>query len=302
MFPSRLAAFAAPVCLALLVVPGNAQEGPPEAVQLSLPGPDEMQVVVLASGSQLVGRIVEIGDREIRFDSGELHLTIAVADLREVRLVPATSVREGALWFPNPNRTRLFFAPTGRTLRRGSGYLADHLLFFPSFAYGVTDHVTLGGGMSLFPGVSFGEQLAFATPKVGWRVSEKLDVAVGALLVAFPGDRGRDTADDAGIAFSVATYGTPDASLTAGIGHGYAGGGWAERPMLMIGGERRFFRRVSLVTENWIFPGLDGPLVSYGVRFLGERMSVDIAAVHLLGEDDLGFFPYASFIILFGES
>ena len=298
MLAARRMGPAVPVCLALLLSSARAQEED-ERVVLSLPEPDEMQILELTSGSRLIGRIVEIGADEIRFVSGELDLAIAVADIREVRRVPATSVREGAWWFPNPNRTRLFFAPTGRTLPRGGGYLADHLLFFPSFAYGVTDNLTLGGGVSLFPGISFGEQLAFATPKYGWRVSERLDVAVGALLVAFPGDR-RNAAESAGIAFSVATYGAPDASLTAGVGHGYAGDGWAHRPMLMLGGERRFFRRISLVTENWIFPGLDGPLFSYGVRFLGERMSVDVAAVHLPGEE-VGFLPYASFIFLFGE-
>lgn len=301
MFPFRLTARAVPLCFALLLSPVSAQEEEPERVALSLPGPEEMQVVELTSGSRLIGRIVEIGADEIRFVSDGLDLTIAVADIREVRRVPADSIRAGAYWFPNPNRTRLFFAPTGRTLPRGGGYLADHLLFFPSFAYGITDSFTLGGGVSLFPGVSFDEQLAFATPKFGWNLSERLDVAVGALLVAFPGDRdARNSADSAGIAFSVLTYGAPDANLTVGVGHGYAGDGWADRPMLMIGGERRFFRRLSVVTENWLFPGLDGPLLSYGVRFLGERMSVDLAAVHLPGED-IAFLPYASFIFRFGE-
>ena len=33
--------------------------------------------------------------------------------------------------------------------------------------------------MSVFPGVSWDEQIAFATPKFGWRLRENLDVAVG---------------------------------------------------------------------------------------------------------------------------
>ena len=299
------------VVLAALLFPGpvRGQETERPPVSLSLPGPDELQVLVLVSGSQLIGRIVEIGGEiggevgagTIRFVSEEMDLTIAVVDIRQIRAVPADSVKSGVYWFPNPNRTRLFFAPTARTLPQGGGYLSDHLLFFPGFAYGITDRITIGGGMSLFPGISLDEQLAFATPKFGWSLGESFDVAVGALLVAFPGDLGtEDSPDGAGILFSVATWGSPDSSATVGFGHGYAGGEPADRPMVMVGGERRVSRRISLVTENWVFPGLEGPLVSLGVRFMGERMSVDLAGVHLLGEEG-AFAPLLSFVFLFGE-
>lgn len=310
----RSARRAVGVGLALLLSSAHAQaqESPAERVALSLPGPDELQVLVLESGSTLIGRIVEIGAEEIRFVSGEMDLTIAVSDIRELRFVPARSVRSGVYWFPNPNRTRLFFAPTARALPRGGGYVSSHLLFFPGFAYGLTDNFTLGGGMSLFPGISLDEQLAYATPKVAWQLNGSFDVAVGALLAAIPADLG-DEAGDAGILFSVATYGTPDASFTAGLGYGFARGGsveenrgresessWQTEPMVMLGGERRLSRRISLVSENWIFPGLDAPLVSLGVRFMGERLSVDLAGVHLLGEEG-AFAPLLSFIFLFGE-
>ena len=288
--------------LALFLSPVQAQEREPSRapLDLSVPGADELQVLGLANGSTLIGRIVEIGPDSIRFASGEMELTIPVADIREMRKVPADSVRGGSFWFPNPNRTRLFFAPTGRALPRGSGYLADHLLFFPGFAYGLTDHITIGGGMSVFPGVSWDEQIAFATPKFGWRLRENLDVAVGALLVAFPGNGDSGNPGGAGVLFSTLTTGSPDASVTAGVGYGYAGDGLAEKPMVMLGGERRIARRISLVTENWVFPGVDRPLISLGVRFLGERLSVDLAAVHPLGEDG-GLIPLLGFVFAFGE-
>ena len=303
-FRTRPRTLALVVSVALLVAAPAAGQDPEPAERLtvSVAGPDEMQIVVLEDGSRLIGRILAVRDAEIEFASGELGtLTIEVADLREVRVIPADSVRDGEYWFPNPNRTRLLFAPTGRTLRRGSGYFADHLVFLPGFVYGVTDRITVGGGMSVFPGVSFEDQAAYLSPKIGWNLSERLDVAVGALLTVFPGNRDDDYPKTAGILFSVATWGSPDASITAGVGHGYEGDGLAERPMLMVGGERRVFRRIALVTENWIFPGLEGQIVSYGVRFLGERMSVDLAAVHLLGDGDAFFMPYASFVFLFGE-
>ena len=49
----------------------------------------------------------------------------------------------------------MFFAPTARTLEHGKGYVADYYLFFPIVAYGVTDRITVAGGMSILPAVKF---------------------------------------------------------------------------------------------------------------------------------------------------
>ena len=53
-------------------------------------------------------------------------------------------------------------------------------------AFGVSEHVTVGAGMSLFPGVGLDEQLIFFTPKVGFAASETTHLAVGALFVQVP--------------------------------------------------------------------------------------------------------------------
>ena len=60
-------------------------------------------------------------------------------------------MRNEKYWFPNPNATRLYFAPTAHMLRKGKGYFADYYLFSPSVVYGITDNITIGGGVSLFP-------------------------------------------------------------------------------------------------------------------------------------------------------
>lgn len=282
--------------LALGVGPAQAQEKEPSVDPgvLREAGPDETQVLTLENGSELVGRIVEVRDDHVRFVAGSAELTIPTAEIRSVRL------STGASWFPNPNRTRLLFAPTARPLPRGTGYFASHLIFFPSVNYGVTDSLTLGAGVSLFPGTALDEQLAFVTPKFGWRVGERSHIGAGVLLASIPGD-GDDDLNRAGIAYTVGTWGTPDASVTAGFGYGYTDEGLADRPMVVLGGERRLSSRIAVVTENWMFPGLEAPLVSAGVRFLGERMSVDLALAHVLGEED-AWLPLLSFVFRFGES
>ncbi len=73
-------------------------------------------------------------------------MTFSVFEITEVKLVSEDRFKEGKYWFPNPNATRLFFAPTARMLKKGEGYFADYFIFFPTFTFGVTNNFTLGGG------------------------------------------------------------------------------------------------------------------------------------------------------------
>ena len=47
----------------------------------------------------------------------------------------------------DPSYSRLMLAPTGRLLAEGDGYLSDHYVLFPAVAYGITDNVSLLGGI-----------------------------------------------------------------------------------------------------------------------------------------------------------
>ena len=79
-------------------------------------------------------------------------------------------------------RRGCIFLPTGRTLKTGQGFFADIYALFPGFAYGVTDNIAIGGGMSLVPGVGIGDQIFYFTPKIGLVASETINFAVGALI------------------------------------------------------------------------------------------------------------------------
>ena len=67
--------------------------------------------------------------KQIETRYGTLH--IPQSQIREIREIGQFSLKKGEYWFPNPNTTRLFFAPTARTLEKGDGYFADYYLFFP---------------------------------------------------------------------------------------------------------------------------------------------------------------------------
>ncbi len=289
-------------CLAgIFISPGFTWTYEQESIQEKLRIPDEglVQILNLKDGSSLIGRITEIKETEINFKTELGLLTIPIANIKKIKEVPASSIKEGKYWFPNPNSTRLFFAPTGRMLKKGEGYFSDYYLFFPGITYGVTDNISIGAGMSLIPGLGIGEQIFYLTPKIGVKTAKNLNFAAGALLVNVP-DLDNDDPSLVGIVYGVANFGTPDKSFSAGLGYGFVEGDFAEKPMVMLGGELRFSRRMSFVTENWIFPGLDQPLISYGIRFFGEKLSIDLALLNFLGEDAIfPGVPYIDFVFNF---
>ena len=274
------------------------------ADNLRIPEAGNKQIITLDDGSSLVGRITDIRNGNITFVSNIGETVIAIDKIKSIEEVSDSSFREGKYWFPNPNRTRLYFGPTARMLKAGEGYISDTYIFFPGFGLGLTDNVTIGGGMSIFPGLNFGDQLFYLTPKIGLKATKSADLAVSALILRIPNytkDSGFSGLEDnsyiIGVLNIVGTIGTADKSLTAGLGYGFADGELADRPAVILGGEYRFARRLSFVSENWILPGVDVPMVSYGVRFFSENLAADLALFNILDNDAVfPGIPYLDFV------
>ena len=263
------------------------------AVSLEIPDSVQVQIITLDDGSSFIGKIIEIGEEEIKFETKYGVLTFSIFEITEVKLVSEDRFKNGKYWFPNPNCTRLFFAPTARMLKKGEGYFADYFIFFPTITLGITNNITLGGGFSLIPGLDLNEQILVFTPKVGITTSKKMNLAIGALVIKPPED-----ISTLGILYGVSTFGSLDHSFTFGLGYGYADDELADKPMIVLGGETRTSRSVSLVTENWIVPKQDTPIISFGLRFFGEKLSADFALIFLT-EGDIFIFPYIDFVYKF---
>lgn len=305
-----IAARAALVILAQLAAIGGAanavlaQQPPtaaPGAVTIRVVDSTQVQVIRLRDGSSIVGRVTEAGSDTVRFTTSAGVLSIARAEIVEVREVNASTMRHGEVWPANPNATRLLFSPTGRMLAKGEGYFNDTYVFVLSVHGGLTSRFTLGGGISVLPLDDFSDNIAFVAPKLGLVATPKLNIAVGALAGYVGGlaDEGENA--NLGVLYAVATAGSPDASLTLGTGFGYGGGDFSGSPAIMLGGETRLSRRTAFVTENYLIPNVDnGALISYGLRFFGEKLSADLAFWYVPGED-LAFpgIPYVAFSVKF---
>lgn len=251
-----------------------------------------MAQLVLRDGSTLLGRVLDVTPTTVRFASAIGESSIPRASIASIRLVSLTSMHEGEVWPEDPSRTRLFFAPTGRMLRTSETYFADAYIFFPSLQVGVSDLFSIGGGISVFPGVGLDEQIYYLTPKLGVYASPTVNVAVGALVA---GVKILSDQSPAGIGYGVATLGDEDGSITAGAGFGFVRGNTSSTALLMLGGSQRLSKSVSFVSENYYLSNNSAAfLVSGGLRIMSEHMAVDLA---LFGSNKgVAVVPYLAFI------
>lgn len=260
--------------------------------QLSHVDSSRVLLITTTDGSTFVGRIVAVNPESVEMRTLVGKVTIAFASMTPLTTI-GTPGHEG--WFENPNQTRLFFAPTGQMLKKGEGYFADYELFFPGIAYGVTDNISIGGGVSLFP-ASLDEQLFYITPKIGFSPSPKLHLALGGIVSTVPGGNNSGV----GAVYGVGTVGDGDASFTSGIAYGFAGSDFTSEFAVLVGGEKRLSRRIGLVTENYFVPSEVGkPIVSGGVRFMSEKLTVDLALFNAPSDPVFPGIPWVSFVYKF---
>lgn len=265
--------------------------------------PDTIQEVQLADGSIIRGRVLsETDDRVVIETLGGIRMELERGQIRSMRAARG-QVRNGEFWRQDPNRTRLFFAPTARPTDRGEGYVASYMLFFPFVAYGVTDRFTMAGGTPIIPEIM--GRAFYLAPKLTVMSRPGVDLAVGtiALFATEELDEG-----SVGVLYGNGTFGGQEGSLTAGAGWGFQLGGDDSRisndPVIMVGGDLRTGEQIKLLTENWFAPGGGGGgVLTGGIRFFGERLSADLGIGLSVGGD--GAFcclPLVNFVYSFGPA
>jgi hypothetical protein len=243
----------------------------------------------LRDGSRIYGVIERQSEEQIEFRaiSGSL-ITARSADVLALKEVKG-GVVEGEFFPDDPNQTRLFFAPTGRSLPKGSVSFGTYEFIMPFVQVGVTDRFSIGGGTPLLFGFDESERPFWITPKFQVVNSGKVSAAVGSLHLIASGHT-------AGIGYGVVTVSEPAGSLSIGTGLAYEDGG-GKSAVVMVGADRRVRRNLKLLTENYVFKG--GGLLSGGVRFIGDRLSADLGLVAPLGVEGFIVFPVANFVYVF---
>jgi hypothetical protein len=289
---AALVAFALSLTLVATIAPRARAQDTTSTANLRPTAAGMVVVLTLVDGSVLQGRVVEVTPTSVRFQSALGETLVPRSAIESLRtLGERTSGR--AAWPEEPSRSRLFFAPTGRMLRSGESYFSDAYIFFPSFQVGLSDKVSVGAGLSLLPGVPIEEQLYYLTPKVGIVSGPDLNISVGALVA---GAQWASDQSPFGLAYAVATFGGEDANVSTGAGVAYSRSQTDTHALLMLGGTKRTSKSIALVSENYLYTGLSSSaILSGGVRFIGEKLSVDLAGFFSTEAPTFPI-PYVAFI------
>lgn len=255
-------------------------------------------------GNEFLGQIVSEDDVKIVLKTEKLgNITINKIDIKKRDNVAVQQIKDGKYWFPNPQSTRYFWSTNGYGLKKGEGYYQNIWVLWNQFSYGLTDNISVGGGiipLFIFAGAP---TPVFATVKFSIPVvKDKFNVSAGAIGGYVLG------ADDAGlgILYGLATLGSPNANVTLGMGYGFAGGEWADAPMININGMFRVSSRGYIITENYILSaGGEGiVLISLGGRSIIKKAALDYGLFVPISSD-MGVFvaiPWLGFTIPFGNT
>jgi len=258
----------------------------------------ELIRLYLLDGSEVIGNIVDEDSISINFKTvSSIAMAIPKMQVKSREFLQG-NVTAGEYIRTDPNDTRLFFAPTARSLKPGKGYFSTYEIFFPFIAVGVSKYITLAGGMSIFPGAE--GQLYYFAPKVTPIQKENFSAAGGLLYL----NATSSNSSGVGFYYAVGTYGTQKAALTFGLGWGFYGSEIANKPIVMLGGELRVSNSIKFISENWIPPNSDVALLSFGIRFFGDNLAADLGFIHPSGSemDGFPFIPWVGFAYNFGSS
>jgi hypothetical protein len=306
--------------------PSQPKEDTLELTWLSQSDSLEQYKIILMDGSILIGQILERRAMDILVKTANLGtLSIPYQNIREMKAaetqVSAPPVQElygpypeptepeiyqrNYFNTPNSNSTRYFVGPSAINLRKGEAYYQNTYLFLHSVNVGITDNISVGGGIEFLSTFVFRQPLLFLTPKVGFQVKPSLYVGGGVLYASLP-NFGSSKRNHAGVGYGLITYGNTNHNITLASGYGYLNRDFADRPIVSLSGMVRLSNKVGLITENWFVPQRDiehrpfynnegfythtqifdhgyryRTVFSYGIRIQGgENVSVDLGLIN----------------------
>jgi len=262
----------------------------------------ELHIIVTTDGNQYIGEIVYEDEEAVRMKTqnmGEIKLSRVY--ISKIERINQKEMVGQEYWSENPQATRYFWAPNGYGLKKGEGYYQNVWILFNQFAVGVTDHFSLGGGIVpafLFAGAP---TPVWITPKVSIPVVEnKFNLGAGVLGGLVIGEENSSF----GIFYGITTFGSRDKHISIGLGYGFAGGQFANLPVVNISGMTRIGKKGYFMSENYYIPATPSLLLlSFGGRSILNSIGLDYG-LFIPISDDIGTFvaiPWLGLTIPFGK-
>jgi hypothetical protein len=262
--------------------------------------------IEMNDGSEFVGNFLQRNSTLISIKTASIpKIDLPIKEITKISEVATTDFNKGVYWFPNPNSTRYLFGPSAFNLKKGEGYYQNTYIFLNSFNVGVSSNISIGGGLEFLSTFGEGKPIFYVTPKVTFKITDNLRVGSGFIYLSIP-ELGinNDKRVGSGVVYGISSYGSADHNFTVGMGWGFLEGDFKSKPVITISGMTRIARKAALITENWFIPDDNygfNCLFSYGIRFFGEKIAVDLAFINNadIAENIAIGIPCVNFVVKF---
>ena len=230
--------------------------------------PDQKVIVTMNNGEEFMGQVIQKNDDFLVLNSANGELKLKVLQISKIE----DYSYEGLFLFPSSHQTRYFFGPSAIPLKKETGYYHNVYVVGNFINYGLSDNFSIGGGFE-FISLMLGYPIYFLTPKVGFKVDEKVHVGGGVIVAGVVGE------GNVFLAYGVSTFGTSESNVSIGFGYGKAGD--VPGQALMFSGTQRVSNSMALLTENYIFND-SGTRYYHGIhgfRILSKDNSFDFGFI-----------------------
>lgn len=263
----------------------------------------------LKEGALVIGRIVAADADSIHVASGSFSRhDIARSDITRASRYNEGSNRFGKNWFPAPAPSRNLIGATAIPMKAREIRFTSTYLLFDALSAGLTKRLSVSAGLektSLLSQSSVGG-IYFGSLKYGVQVGDGLHVAAHGQVISIPYGGWAFTNSrrlNLGFLGGLATLGDENRNLTLGFSWSVLDFRWITRyPLITVGGQWRFGKRMSFVSENWVLPipGSPSPyFLSYALRVMGTRICADLGFINNenLAQSIAPGIPFASFSV-----
>jgi len=286
-----------------------------------------LQVIIFKDNYYKVGRILQAGADTIIFLYSNDTLRISTKEIEDIQNVSPAGVRylrNRIFFWQSDKNTRLFLGPTGYTLRKKEGVLADYWFIFPYLSYGITDHITLGGGLTLLPtsdSLNPFKPAYYFGPKLKLWSSEIFSIAAGVFMLKIYDDSTQKYFPLSGTYYISSSFELNELHLSLGVGNLFIGGFVLPRPIFMLAGHYQFTENIAIITENiWVWHPALGVLgtfwnaqgiistpqnnnspdiFSIGGRYYTDQYSIGGALIFIISSSPMQTIPFIDFIYYF---
>ena len=262
--------------------------------------------ISLLDGSSITGRLVLITDQEFVIQSASMgEIRLMKTNIKSMSFVSDTDIKKSGIWFQNPNPSKYLLGNSAIPMEKKTGYYQNTWIFINTFSYAFTKNFSISAGFEIFSILAEGEgpYAFYINPKMSFKVANNFYLG-GNILYA---NTIKTVEEFGGLATinGFGTYGNKNNNITGALGWGWADGVFSPRPLIVISGMTRASKRIAFVTENWLVPNIDDGgyygVISYGIRFLGEKTSIDLAFVNNrdIAEEVIIGIPWLDFVVNF---